>query len=240
MTQKLRAAIFDLDNTLLDHQHANRFGLKGLQRLFSELSKISEAELEQKFEIILHSSFADVLAGRKSVAASRRERIQRLLGLYGRKISESDAQDGVEAYMTDYQQGQRLIPGTIGLLDGLMAQGVTLGMITNGINPIQQNKLDRHGLNAYFPNPVIAGEVKLEKPSKAIFDLALQIADSSAAEAVYVGDHWEADILGAHNAGIRAVYLNRYGWDLPNPEICTMVTGWEPVEESLRILMGEE
>lgn len=239
MTSKIRAAIFDLDNTLLDHQNANRFGLKGLQAHFSELIEISERELEQKFEIILHRTFTDVLNGIKSVNESRKERIQHLLALYGRKINDSEAQNGVDVYLDAYQHGKRLIPGTIGLLDGLLAHGVTLGMITNGVNPLQQEKLEWTGLDQYFKNPVIAGDVDLQKPDKAIFDLALQIADSSAAEAVYVGDSWESDVLGAHNAGIWPVYLNRYGWEIPDESICTVVTDWEPVNESVRILMRD-
>ncbi len=225
---KIKAAIFDLDNTLLDHLHANRFGLRALQKRFAILRNVESKELEQEFEIILHNAFPAVLRGEISVDQSRRERIQTLVATYGGKISASEAEDGTSLYKEAYKHNQRLIPGAIGLLDGLLARGITLGMITNGINPLQQKKLNRTGLDQYFPNPVVAGDVALEKPDPKIFDLALNIANAARSEAVYIGDNWEADVLGAQAVGMRAIWINRYGWPCPDPTACHMVTTWQP------------
>jgi putative hydrolase of the HAD superfamily len=34
--------------------------------------------------------------------------------------------------------------------------------------------------------------------------------------AVMIGDSWDADIVGARNAGIRAIWFNRFGRDAPD------------------------
>lgn len=47
------------------------------------------------------------------------------------------------------------------------------------------------------------------KPDRLIFDEALKKAGVAAHEAVYVGDNYYADILGAINAGMAAVLVDR-------------------------------
>ena len=51
-----------------------------------------------------------------------------------------------------------------------------------------------------------------------IFNYTLEAIDVSAAEAVHVGDTYEADIVGAQGVGIRPILLDRDGtqvgrWD---------------------------
>ena len=59
----------------------------------------------------------------------------------------------------------------------------------------------------------------LRKPDSHIFNYTLETAVGvSAAEAVHVGDTYEADIVGARNAGIRPILIDREGtqtgkWD---------------------------
>jgi len=54
----------------------------------------------------------------------------------------------------------------------------------------------------------VAGEVGAEKPDPLIFTEALQRLDSRAAQALYVGDNYYADVVGAQRAGILPVLLD--------------------------------
>jgi putative hydrolase of the HAD superfamily len=55
--------------------------------------------------------------------------------------------------------------------------------------------------------------VGVEKPDARIFQLALQQAGLGAGEAVYVGDLYSIDVLGARGAGLTAVLLDPgAGW----------------------------
>ena len=53
--------------------------------------------------------------------------------------------------------------------------------------------------------------------------------------AVMVGDSWPNDIVGA---GLRAVWLNRYGAACPDPALAVEVTSLEPMVRVVEILKG--
>ena len=55
---------------------------------------------------------------------------------------------------------------------------------------------------------VVSEAVGASKPSAAIFEAALREIGARADDAVMLGDSWSADIEGALNAGVRAVWFN--------------------------------
>jgi FMN phosphatase YigB (HAD superfamily) len=52
-----------------------------------------------------------------------------------------------------------------------------------------------------------------------------------------IGDLWDVDILGAYRAGIRAIWLNRYGATCPDANIATEINSFEPVEMVLDLVL---
>jgi len=69
--------------------------------------------------------------------------------------------------------------------------------------------LSRVGLRDYFECLIASGTVGFEKPDSRIFELALEKAGVSPEEMVHIGDDYEADYLGAENAGLIGVLLDR-------------------------------
>lgn len=57
-----------------------------------------------------------------------------------------------------------------------------------------------------------SGEWGLAKPDPAFFDKVAALAPGSRAEIVYVGDHRDNDIVPAHAAGLRPVFIRRGPW----------------------------
>jgi len=84
-----------------------------------------------------------------------------------------------------------------------------LGVVTNGPCDLQCAKLDASGLRSYFGAVVISREVGLLKPDPRIFALALEQLGTPAQESAFVGDTPKTDIVGAHAAEMKAVWLNR-------------------------------
>lgn len=78
-----------------------------------------------------------------------------------------------------------------------------LGIITNGVRDWQTAKLDHHDLGM-FDTVVASYEAGAHKPDAAPFDLARERADAD--EYVMVGDDYEADVVGARNAGFTPVH----------------------------------
>ncbi len=53
------------------------------------------------------------------------------------------------------------------------------------------------------------------KPRKELFELALKSTGLSPEEVIHIGDSVSSDVQGAAKAGIRALYLNRFGKSIP-------------------------
>ena len=66
-------------------------------------------------------------------------------------------------------------------------------------------------LDCYFRFALAGGEVDAFKPDPRIFEHALERAGTSAAETIYVGDNYFADILGSSRAGLVPVLFDPAG-----------------------------
>jgi FMN phosphatase YigB (HAD superfamily) len=51
-----------------------------------------------------------------------------------------------------------------------------------------------------------------------------------------IGDAWQNDIIGARAAGIRAIWLNRYGVPCPDPSLASEISAFEPLEAVFALL----
>ena len=91
---------------------------------------------------------------------------------------------------------------TLDILNDL-ATRFSLGVISNG-----NADVNHIGVGHLFNFSLSSEQAGVSKPDKAIFDQALALADTKAHETVYVGDNPKNDILGAHGAGIHAIWFN--------------------------------
>jgi putative hydrolase of the HAD superfamily len=93
-------------------------------------------------------------------------------------------------------------------LDALKDRGLRIGLISNWDSSLEPIIMDM-GFGHYFSTIIASTVVRMHKPQQQIFDLALERMDVSAAEAVHVGDHLQADVEGARNAGLTPVLIDR-------------------------------
>jgi putative hydrolase of the HAD superfamily len=84
-----------------------------------------------------------------------------------------------------------------------------LAVITNGPSITQLDKLQVNGLDRYFDLVLASGDVGFAKPDATVFRLALEDLGVSASQTWHVGDNPVSDVLGAHNAGLTSVWINR-------------------------------
>jgi HAD superfamily hydrolase (TIGR01509 family) len=97
-------------------------------------------------------------------------------------------------------------PATRDALARLKASGLLLGVVSNSEGRVEQ-ALEAAGLRDYFDVVVDSGRIGIEKPDPRIFHAALEALGVAAEEALYVGDLYEVDIVGAQAAGLEAVLL---------------------------------
>lgn len=112
------------------------------------------------------------------------------------------------------------MPGALDCIQALVANGIPVGILTNGWSELQERKIE-HALGK-FPGPVFVSDtIGAYKPSADAFrtlEAALRVAP---AQLWYVGDNPATDVAGARAYGLHAVWLNTgghtYPADLPPP-----------------------
>lgn len=131
--------------------------------------------------------------------------------LFGRLNAElPPVRDMIHYWNTVFPQYLAPVAGMFELLGRLRREGYRLGLVTNGVPELQNNKISEGRLRGAFDVVLVSGELPFEKPERAIFDLALERLEVPAADAVFVGDNLINDIYGAQKAGMRAFWANYY------------------------------
>jgi HAD superfamily hydrolase (TIGR01509 family) len=100
----------------------------------------------------------------------------------------------------------RHAPDTRASLLRLRAAGLRLGVVSNSDGRVEQ-ALVAAGLRDCFDVVFDSALVGVEKPDPAIFRAALTALGVAPEEALYVGDLYEVDVLGARSAGMEGVLL---------------------------------
>jgi putative hydrolase of the HAD superfamily len=122
--------------------------------------------------------------------------------------------------LNDYENQfmQHCIPfqGLLEMLTLLEQQNYSLGIITNGRGAFQSRAIQGLGIENFFDVVLVSEVEQVRKPEAEIFDRALQRLNTNAETTVFVGDHPEADILGARNAGLRAIWKRNAFWPEPD------------------------
>lgn len=104
----------------------------------------------------------------------------------------------------------RLIDGAKESLLQLKEEGFRLGLISNW-DASARAVLNETGLAQLFDCVVISSEVGTEKPNPQIFLHALNQLGQRPDRALYVGDNYYDDVIGARQVGMDAVVINRFG-----------------------------
>lgn len=228
------AVLFDLDDTLYDHQHAIRAALAEVALEEPRLLHGGLEALLARYGEALEDVHPHVVAGRISYAEARVERYRRLL-----EWAEADvslATELADVQFEAYRRHERLVPGAEGLIEALTARGLALGIVSNSTRDEQFGKLSRLGVDGCFHAVVVSGDHGISKPDPRLFDIALRALKVPALEAAFVGDRWDIDVLGARAAGMRPIWLNRAGAASPDPAIAS-ISSLEG-DEALHAILG--
>lgn len=99
------------------------------------------------------------------------------------------------------------MPHAHDVLRMLRANGVRVGVVTNGWVDAQTRCLNACGLTDLLDDIVISREVGLSKPDPRIYTLALERLGVAVADTWFVGDSPRNDVWGPRQVGLRAAYL---------------------------------
>jgi HAD superfamily hydrolase (TIGR01549 family) len=206
-----QAIIFDLDGTL---RESDPHFMDALRQCLLDLDISIDSFQWRLTERWVHEYWAQSTELLKDVEQFGHQSIwTRFIYRLMEHVGHPPALDEAEAfgqYVRDhFQPRSALTPGAIETLDALKATDVTLGLLSNRMHAFT-DELEELGIAHYFDFTLAAGEIGVWKPKPGIFLEGLLRAGGVAPEAaLYIGDNYYADIVGAHNAGIDAVLIDR-------------------------------
>jgi putative hydrolase of the HAD superfamily len=236
--REVRAVLFDLDDTLFDHQHCSRAGLAALREGFPALASEPFEAFELRYRILLEEVHMRALSGELTPAAARLERFHRFLSAAFASTLE-DAERAGGLYHEAFRAARRPVAGAIELLHHLRPH-VRIGIVTNNVRHEQVEKLQFCGFESLVDELITSEEVGYAKPHPAIFQAALERLACEPDEVVMVGDNWENDVVGASRVGIRSIWLNRYAAPHPDAALAPEIVELAPLAEIARLVLARD
>jgi len=198
----IRAVLFDLDGTLYDRDAAmSELAHEQFTTFRERLNGVDEERFILRFIEIDEHGYA-----------SRPDVYRRLGDEFG--LASGLTHDLERHFWEAYARRCEISSDTWSTLQALRTAGKTLGLITNGQTRWQTRKLEGLGLGSFFEVVLISEAEGVKKPEAAIFHRALDRIGVLPADAMFVGDHPEVDVRGAHDAGLVAVWKRVPYWTL--------------------------
>lgn len=163
------------------------------------------------WEQITDEHVARVVAGELAYADMHVRRTQAFLAEIGISGSATDIAAFEQRRTHMLRRSWRLFDDVLPCLEWLTAAGVRIAAVTNASGAHQRDKLASLGLTPFFDHIAIAGELGFAKPDPVMFHTVCFALGCEPTEAVHVGDKLTTDAVGARDAGLAAVWLNRDG-----------------------------
>lgn len=226
----MRAVIFDAGNTLLRMNYAViAEQLRARGRAVTP-DQVEEAELRARVRLDPH-----LAPGASTESTATHGRYLRYL-LEHLAITEEAEIEAIARWRRGYNLPvglwNRADPEALSALRAVRAAGLVAGVISNS-NGSVRSILEATGLAAHLHFVIDSSLVGVEKPDPRIFHLGLREAGVAAEEAVYVGDLYSVDVLGARAAGLEGVLLDPRGFWAPRD--CHLARG---LDEAVRLALG--
>jgi putative hydrolase of the HAD superfamily len=198
--EMMKSVIFDLDGTLLDRDASvEQFISVQYDRLSEHLNHIPKNDYTARFiELDCHGH------------VWKDKVYQSLVSEFA--IEGMSWQSLLEDYEMQFQFHCVPFQFLTEMLNELKKQDYLLGIITNGRSPFQARAIDGLGIRDYFDAILISEAEQVRKPQVEIFQRAMNRLAVLASDSVFVGDHPEADIIGAKSAMMKTIWKRNLSW----------------------------
>ena len=213
-----KAILFDLDDTILKFDVlAERFWMEACEAFEPELLGVTGESLLDAIHESRDWYWGDPARhkrGRLNLGVARREVVGGALQRLG--IEDPDLAGRIgDSYSAQRDAAVEPFPGAVSTLKKLRADGVRLGLITNGNGKSQRAKVVKHGLVPLFDHILIEGEFGPGKPEERVYLHSLEQLDATPSESWMVGDNLEWEVAAPQRLGITGVWVDSKGKGLP-------------------------
>ncbi|OTG89870.1 HAD family hydrolase [Acinetobacter sp. ANC 3832] len=190
----IKTVLFDLDQTLLDRTTSLAKFLDWQINFFNLVSSNNKDIFKQRF-----------------IELDRNGTVWKDI-VYQQLINEFKLNQSVDvlldSYITDFNKFSTAFDGVELAIKDLYTSGYTLGLISNGKTPFQENNFNALGLTKFFKCIWVSDAVNIRKPDPEIFKLACQQLNSKPEHCIFIGDNEIADIQGAKNVEMKTIFFN--------------------------------
>ncbi|MEO2062572.1 MAG: YjjG family noncanonical pyrimidine nucleotidase [Christiangramia sp.] len=196
---------FDLDHTLWDFERNSALAFRDI---FEKHEIELDLEAFQKIYKPINFKYWELYRNNSvSKEALRYGRLKDSFDSLQFEATDATINLLAEDYIHYLPNNNHLLEGSLEVLDYLFPK-YQLHIITNGFEEVQQRKMKSSGILPYFSTITTSEEAGVKKPHPQIFEKALSKSRALPAESVMIGDNLEADIIGAHQFGLRTIFLN--------------------------------
>jgi putative hydrolase of the HAD superfamily len=203
---------FDLDHTLWDFDRNSELAF---EKIFADnFLEIDFQEFSKVYAPINQACWKLYQNDEITSEDLRYQRLRQSFDAIKQDISDDFIHQIAHHYIELLPKNNHLFDGTIETLEYLKPK-YNLHIITNGFEKVQYLKIKNSGIASYFSTITNSEMAGVKKPNPKIYEFALSLAKTQKATSVMIGDSIEADILGALDFGIDAIYFN------PNQEEIT-------------------
>ena len=198
-----KTVLFDLDNTLWSRDAAVLRLAAAQHAAFAELASVP-------LDAYVH----------RLITVDDRGRTDKGL-MYQQIVSEFDLPGGLVPTLRDhfwdtYQSFCTPAADAVPVLKALRGAGIKTGIITNGTVAVQDQKIVALGLDAWVDVILVSEREGVRKPEAEMFFRAVDRLSVEPRDAWFVGDHPDADVRGAAEAGMTAVLIRTWVQSAPD------------------------
>ncbi|MGP5048334.1 HAD family hydrolase [Glutamicibacter ardleyensis] len=206
----IEGVLFDIDDTLVDLRSAaiDAF-LMMVSDLLEDVTAEQKRNAAQDFADDGAGAYERYMAGEISFLGQRQLRLNRAFELVHHEPLSADAYlQWAEKYEGLVKESWKPFDDVLAHLSALTTWGIPYGAVSNNVEAYQRMKLERSGLSGFA---VVIGSdtAGAPKPDPAPFLAGCAQLQTAPARTLYVGDNPVNDVLGANNAGLVAVFLDR-------------------------------
>ncbi|OFE16713.1 HAD family hydrolase [Humibacillus sp. DSM 29435] len=228
----IRALLLDVDDTIVDTRAAMvTAGSVALGALWPDLAAHHAAMAVRYYEDP-ERWFPRYASGEVRFDDMRVGRIEEVARAFGVATPEGALARYAKAYDPAFRGAQRLFEDVPDLLEVARGRRLPVALITNSAAAPTTLKLEALGLLDAFDAVVTTDTLGFGKPDPRMYLEACRRVDTPAPACVCVGDSLAWDVLGARDAGLRAVWLDRAGTG--TDENVTRVTSLHQLTSALR------
>jgi len=149
----------------------------------------------------------------------------------GADFDDATADAWFAGYTTHFEKAWTTYDDVGAALDMVISRNLALGIVTNVDAAHQRRKLRLVGLGSHFDVVVGLDTLGFGKPDPRVFRHACQLIGTQPRDTVFVGDRLDHDAVGARDAGLHAVWLDRSGIVFPDlPDGVTRVASLGELE----------